>query len=60
MVAVGPPPLGGDQNHGPELLAVSLASATVAFIATSLRILARTLLVHQVGWDDFTIIIATV
>lgn len=60
MVAIGPPPVGGDRNHGPALLAVSIASATVAFIATSLRILGRTFIVHQVGWDDFTIVIATV
>ncbi|MCJ1264975.1 hypothetical protein MMC22_004850 [Lobaria immixta] len=57
---MGPPPPGGDQNKGPALLAVSLTTGIIAFIATALRLVSRVFIVRQVGWDDFTISIAEV
>lgn len=54
------PPTGGDHNKGPSLLAVSLTSTVVAMILTALRLFGRAFIVHQVGWDDFTIAIAAV
>ena len=57
---MGPPPVGGDQNRGPALRDVTIVSFTLVVLALVLRMYSRRFLVRQVGWDDYTIIAATV
>ena len=54
------PPPGGDQNHGPALLAVAIVSTTLAIVTTIIRLLGRIFVVRSVGWDDYTIAAAAV
>jgi len=54
--------LGGlqpDTSRGPELLAIAWTSTTLAIIMVALRMYTR--ITHKnVGWDDYTIIVALV
>ena len=60
MASSEEPPPGGDQNHGPALLAIAVVSSAIAVATTIIRIIGRTFVLRSVGWDDFTIIIAAV
>lgn len=53
-------PPGGDQNFGPALLAIAVASSTLAVLATIIRVASRTWIVGSVGADDYTIAVAAV
>lgn len=54
--------LGGlqpDTSRGPELLAIAWTGTTLAIIMVALRMYTR--ITHKnVGWDDYTIIVALV
>ena len=57
---LGPPPAEGDVNRGPALRNVTIVSFTIVVFALVLRMYSRRCIVRQVGWDDYTIIAATV
>ena len=56
---VSPPP-GGPQNLGPTIDAVNWAFTLVATAAVGARIYAKTKLTHNIGWDDFWILVSIV
>ena len=55
-----PPPPGGDQFKGQRVRVISIVTFAVAALFVCLRIIGRTLNVHQIGWDDLTIVLALV
>ena len=55
-----PPPPGGDQFKGVTVRVVSIITFAFAAAFVCLRMIGRVLNVHQVGWDDFTIVLALV
>ena len=57
---LGPPPPGGDQDLGPSMRNAAIISFTVAVFLLVLRIYTRGLLVRRTGWDDYTMVAATV
>ena len=54
------PPPGGDQNRGPAILVTAVVTSSLAVITTMIRLVGRTFIVRSVGWDDYTIVAATV
>ena len=56
----GSPPSGGDVNRGSSLRAVTIVSFTIVVLSLLLRMWCCIFLVHKVGWDDYTIIGASV
>lgn len=54
------PPAGGDQNLGPTINAVNWLFTTLATLAVGARLYGRVRLTHNIGWDDFWIVIAIV
>ncbi|KAM0269186.1 hypothetical protein ACHAPA_004454 [Fusarium lateritium] len=59
MSTVVPPnPLPPDENVGPVLLGVSVVCLALVIITTGIRIWVR-LGLRSLGWDDFTIVVAT-
>ena len=55
-----PEPLPPDMNRGPELLLVSWLTVSVALLLVSLRVYIRAVSGKKVGWDDYTILLASV
>ena len=55
-----PPPPGGDENRGYQVLIVLIVTFTAAFIPVCLRVWVRSRMVGSLGWDDYTIIGAMV
>ena len=53
-----PPPPDGDRNKGPGMLAATIFITNLALITVVLRMYARYFILHNVGWDDHTIVIA--
>lgn len=53
-------PAGGDQNLGPTINAVCWLFTTLATLAVGARIYGRARLTHNLGWDDFWIVVAMV
>ena len=58
MAATGPLP--PDVNRGPGILIASWIEAGVALFVLSLRLYTRSNIVRSVGWDDWTMVFATV
>lgn len=54
------PPAGGDVNRGPNFLAISLTTTSLAFVTCILRIFVRLRIVRSIGWDNYMIIVAIV
>ncbi len=54
------PPPGGDQNRGPELLAITWTFTALALIVVIVKIYTRFKIVHETGLDDFLIFVSTV
>jgi hypothetical protein len=54
------PPLDGNVNRGPTLLTISLVTTSIALLTTAFRIFVRHRIVHSIGWDDYTIVMAMV
>ena len=54
-----PPPLDGDQDRGPRIIAVYWTIFTVGAVVTCLRFWAR-IKIRYVGWDDWLMLIAIV
>lgn len=54
------PPAGGDQNLGPTINAVNWLFTSLAALAVGARLYGRAKLTHNIGWDDFWIVIAIV
>lgn len=60
MAASGMEPLPPDINHGPTILAVSWIECGLALVAVITRMYCRAKLIHNVGWDDWTMIFTMV
>lgn len=51
------PPIGGDQNRGPELIAVTWVFTALAAFVVSLRLFTRVRILKETGLDDiFTVL----
>lgn len=59
MSDLGPPP-DGDVNKGPMLKAITWTEGSVALALVLARVLTRTRLIKQWGWDDAFICLAIV
>ena len=59
MDALDPPP-GGDGSRANSVRIAALTTLVLVSISTSLRLITRRWVVGQFGWDDLTIILATV
>lgn len=55
-----PPPIGGDRNRGPELLAVIWVFTIVALLTVGLKIYTRIKILRETGLDDLLIFFSTV
>lgn len=55
----GPPP-DGDVNRGHVILIVTAVTTSLALIVVGLRMFVRLTIVRGVGWDDYTILAASV
>ncbi|KAL8829800.1 MAG: hypothetical protein Q9191_001803 [Dirinaria sp. TL-2023a] len=58
MVGSASPPAGGDQNAGRTINAVNWTFTTIAILAVTGRIIGRLALTHNIGWDDFWILVS--
>ena len=56
----GAPPSGGDQNRGSDLLWVLYSTFTIVLVTVFLRLIGRILILRRFGWDDATMVLATV
>lgn len=56
----GPPPPSGDQNFGLAINALELAVFVPTCVIVVLRILTRTRITYNFGWDDVLIVFAQV
>lgn len=54
-----PPPPGGDQNKAAGLLVSTIFTTILALITVVMRVYSRVVVIRNVGWDDYTIVIAT-
>lgn len=54
------PPRNGDENRQGGILATTFVVTILATIVVSMRMATRIWVVKNVGWDDWTIIAATV
>ena len=59
MEALGPP-TGGDRSRANSVRVTTVTTFVLVFISTSLRLITRRWIIGQFGWDDLTIILATV
>lgn len=59
MDSSGRPP-NGDENRQGGILATTVVVVTLTIIVVSMRMATRIWIVKNVGWDDWTIIAATV
>ncbi|KAL8824741.1 MAG: hypothetical protein Q9191_004849 [Dirinaria sp. TL-2023a] len=59
MSSPGGPPHNGDENRQGGILATTFIVTVIASIAVALRMWVRLAIVKKVGWDDYTIIAAT-
>ena len=51
---------GGDQRRGDAFLTVSLFTYALVLLSGGLRLITRGFIVHQMGWDDYTVAMALV
>ena len=54
------PPSNGDENRQGGILATTFIVTVIASITVALRMITRTWIVRGVGWDDYTILFATI
>ena len=55
-----PPPPGGDQNRGPDTYGANIPTAILSTGFVLARMYVRIFVIHNVGWDDHTIVLAQV
>jgi hypothetical protein len=55
----GPPP-GGNVNQGTSILIVIVVTFALVLLLFGLRLVTRIFIVRSMGWDDYTIIAATI
>lgn len=58
--AWGTPPADGNRNWGGVLIGVNWAVFTPALIVVVLRLISRTFFTHNLGWDDFFMVLTEV
>lgn len=54
------PPTEGDRDRGASLLAVVISTSLLSTVIVLLRLYTRIKVIHNLGWDDYTIIVAQV
>ena len=54
------PPPGGDDDIGYKLVAVAIATISVASVVVAIRLYVRIKLVRAVGWDDSLMLLSLV
>ena len=59
MVGPGPAPPNGDEKRGTGLVATTVVVSFLSFVVTAMRMTTRIWIVRSVGFDDYTIICAT-
>lgn len=59
MTSLGAPPLRGDENRQGGILATTILVSVIACVTVALRMATRIWIVRSVGWDDYTILCAT-
>lgn len=60
MPSSGAPPRNGDESRQGGILVTAFAVAVLASVVVALRMGTRIWLVRNVGWDDYTILCATI
>lgn len=55
-----PPPLGGDHSRGPDVYGAIIPISILSTAFVLIRMYVRIKVVHIVGWDDHTIVLAQV
>ncbi len=56
----GPPPPGGDQSRAGETYGIAISFTILSTVAVATRMHARISVIHNVGWDDYTIVLSQV
>lgn len=54
------PPTDGDHDRSPTLVGFTITVISLAIICVTLRMVTRKFLSKNVGWDDWTIVLALV
>ena len=54
------PPVGGDRDRSPALTIMVIVVMSMTIPVVSLRMVTRKFLTRNVGWDDWTIVLAEV
>ncbi|CAL8584531.1 hypothetical protein XPA_010122 [Xanthoria parietina] len=57
---LGPPPPGGDQNRGDDIIITQFVLISIATILVGLRLWVRSRLTRKIGWDDILITLALI
>lgn len=60
MSSSGPPPSNGDENRQGGILVTTFVVTVLASVVVALRMATRIWIVRNVGWDDYTILCATI
>ena len=60
MSSTGAPPQNGDENRQGGILVTTFIVTVIASIVVAMRMITRIWIVKSVGWDDYTILAATV
>ncbi|KAL8782736.1 MAG: hypothetical protein Q9213_005160 [Squamulea squamosa] len=58
--SLGPPPPGGNQNRGEDIIITQFVLISIATILVSLRLWVRSRLTRKIGWDDILITLALI
>lgn len=56
----GPPPRGGDQNRGADIIVTQFVFIGIATILVCLRLWVRSKVTRKIGWDDILAALALV
>lgn len=56
----GPPPPGGDQNQAARLITVLAVLTSLSIVVVTVRFVARATGSKRYGWDDWTMLAASV
>ncbi|KAL8989785.1 MAG: hypothetical protein Q9169_008280 [Polycauliona sp. 2 TL-2023] len=56
----GPPTSNGDENRQGHILIIGIFATVLSGVVVALRMITRIWIVRNVGWDDYTIVAATI
>ncbi|CAL8582304.1 hypothetical protein XPA_007971 [Xanthoria parietina] len=60
MSSSGPPTPNGDENRQGQMLIIGIFATGLSAVVVALRMVTRIWIVRNVGWDDYTIVAATI